>query len=128
MQTFGDEGFEHALTKRADATIEDSALAFIVSKLGISDSDVHFRSGYSAETVKHAYVKQLHEGIPFSNAVANVAFNHDNKVVAFGSSFVKPSASLRLRRPGSCVADHAGSFCSQDCAIDADAQGRGCDY
>jgi Zn-dependent metalloprotease len=30
-------------------------------------------------------------GVPVANAVANVAFNHDNKVVAFGNSFVKPT-------------------------------------
>jgi extracellular elastinolytic metalloproteinase len=50
---------------------------------------VHYRSGYSAETAKHAYMNQIHENIPFANAVANVAFNHENKVVAFGTSFVE---------------------------------------
>jgi extracellular elastinolytic metalloproteinase len=33
----------------------------------------------------------MQEDIPFANAVANVALNKDNKVVAFGSSFVQPS-------------------------------------
>lgn len=32
----------------------------------------------------------LQHGIPVANAVANVAFNHDDKVVSFGSSFVTP--------------------------------------
>lgn len=36
----------------------------------------------------------LQNGIPIANAAANVAFNQDNKVVAFGSSFVKPSESF----------------------------------
>ena len=31
------------------------------------------------------------DGVPVANAVANVAFNNDDKVVAFGSSFVQPS-------------------------------------
>lgn len=31
------------------------------------------------------------DGIPFANAVANVAFNMDGKVASFGSSFVTPS-------------------------------------
>ena len=34
----------------------------------------------------------LQNGIPIANAVANVAFNKANKVVSFGSSFVKPCA------------------------------------
>ncbi len=37
----------------------------------------------------------LQNGIPIANAVANVAFNKANKVVSFGSSFVKPCASCR---------------------------------
>jgi extracellular elastinolytic metalloproteinase len=79
--------------KRADASLEDSAKAFVHSKLGVKPEAMQFRSGYSAETVKHTYLKQMHDGIHFANAVANVAFNHDGKVVAFGSSFVKPSQS-----------------------------------
>jgi extracellular elastinolytic metalloproteinase len=79
------------LAKRADATIEASARSFIESRLGLGKEKVLYRSGYSAETAKHAYVKQTHENISFANAVANVAFNHENKVVAFGSSFVNPS-------------------------------------
>ena len=49
----------------------------------------------TAETdgAKHAYIRQRVNGVPFANAVANVAFNDEDKVVAFGSSFVKPSES-----------------------------------
>lgn len=106
MQTFGEMGVEHALTKRAGASIEDSARAFIVSKLGVSDSDIHFRSSYSAQTARHVYMRQLHNGIPFSNAVANVALSYGNKVVAFGSSFVKPSASSSYFTRG-CATNHS---------------------
>lgn len=55
-----------------------------------------YRSGYAADTAKHAYVRQSYQGVPFANAVANVAFNHENKVVAYGSSFVKPSEYIGL--------------------------------
>ncbi|KAF9459618.1 Fungalysin metallopeptidase-domain-containing protein [Collybia nuda] len=86
-ETFG-RGIDHPLTKRAGSTIEDSTVSFIESHLKINSSTIKYRVGYSAETARHAYVNQ--DGIPFTNAVANVAFNHDNKVVAFGSSFVTP--------------------------------------
>ena len=35
----------------------------------------------------------MQNGVPVANAVANIAFNNANKVVSFGSSFVKPSMS-----------------------------------
>ncbi|KAF9460271.1 Fungalysin metallopeptidase-domain-containing protein [Collybia nuda] len=89
FETFG-EGIDHPLTKRAGSSIEDSAISFIESHLKVNSSAVKFRTGYAAEAASHAYVSQVHDGVPFANAVANVAFNHDNKVVAFGSSFVTP--------------------------------------
>ena len=52
---------------------------------------MHLRSSFESDTARHVYVKQQANGIPFANAVANVAFNKDNKVAAFGSSFVKVS-------------------------------------
>ncbi|KAG6849002.1 hypothetical protein H0H93_012087 [Arthromyces matolae] len=72
-------------------TLEASSVAFVQHRLGVDASSVSFRTGFSGETAKHAYIHQTHDGIPFANAVANVAFNGDDKVVAFGSSFVKPS-------------------------------------
>ena len=44
-------------------------------------------------------------GVPVANAVANVAFNKANKVVSFGSSFVKPCASCRAFLALCCFAD-----------------------
>jgi len=89
-ETFGEKGIEHSLSKRADASIEDSARAFVESHTGISSDSVNYKGGFSAETARHAYLKQTINGVTVANAVANVAFNHDNNVVAFGSSFVKP--------------------------------------
>jgi Zn-dependent metalloprotease len=44
------------------------------------------------DTGSIAYVRQQHNGIKFANAVANAAFNKNNNVIAFGSSFVKPDS------------------------------------
>ncbi|KAJ7469053.1 Fungalysin metallopeptidase-domain-containing protein [Mycena latifolia] len=90
-ETFG-EGIDHPLRKRDGVSFKESSVAFISSKLGAIGENAAFHSGYAADVVTHAYAKQTHEGISFVNAVANVAFNKDDKVVAFGSSFVKPTS------------------------------------
>ncbi|KAF9460264.1 Fungalysin metallopeptidase-domain-containing protein [Collybia nuda] len=88
-QTFG-EGIDHPLRKRDGTTLQDSAVTFVQSHLNLTSSEITFKSGFEGQVARHAYVKQSANGIPFANAVANVAFNKDGKVVAFGSSFVKP--------------------------------------
>ncbi|KAF6749245.1 metalloprotease [Ephemerocybe angulata] len=92
FQTFGLEGEESpVLTKRAPGGLGDAARAFVASALKLDDKAVQFRSGYTSDDgIEHAYVRQSHNDIPFANAVANVAFKN-NKAVAFGSSFVKPT-------------------------------------
>ncbi|KAI0777812.1 Fungalysin metallopeptidase-domain-containing protein [Trametes elegans] len=94
-ETFG-EGIDHPLSKRADASFEDAAAAFVQSRVGVDSDAVHVRSSFEGEAAKHVYIKQKLNGIPFANAVANVAFNAEGKVVAFGSSFVKPPASKKV--------------------------------
>ncbi|KAG6907138.1 hypothetical protein DXG01_010357 [Tephrocybe rancida] len=71
-----------------ELSMPESAIAFVTSRLGIEDSQVIYKSGVTAETAKVAYVTQAHDGVPFINAVANVGWKV-NKVVSFGSSFVK---------------------------------------
>ncbi|KAF5332497.1 hypothetical protein D9611_005472 [Ephemerocybe angulata] len=92
FQTFGLDGEESpALTKRAPGGLGDAARAFVASALKLDDKSVQFRSGYTSDDgIEHAYVRQSYNNIPFANAVANVAFKN-NKAVAFGSSFVKPT-------------------------------------
>ncbi|KXN84352.1 Extracellular metalloproteinase mep [Leucoagaricus sp. SymC.cos] len=89
-QTFG-PGIDHPLQKRADEDLRQSAISFVANKLSIDPSTVNLRTQAETETVTHAFLTQQHEGIPFANAVANVAFK-DNKIVSFGSSFVKPTS------------------------------------
>ncbi|GLB39392.1 putative fungalysin metallopeptidase (M36) [Lyophyllum shimeji] len=91
FQTFG-EGIDHPLSKRTESTMEDSAVAFVGSQLKVDFNTIAVRSGFSGEAAKHVFLRQSHDSIPFANAVANVAFNHDDKVVAFGSSFVTPNS------------------------------------
>ncbi|TFK72837.1 hypothetical protein BDN72DRAFT_283561 [Pluteus cervinus] len=90
-ETYGD-GMDHPAAKSASGSdgIEEAAISFVQSHLGVDQASVSFKSGFTGEAASHAYVKQAHNGIPFANAVANVAFNKADKVVAFGSSFVKP--------------------------------------
>ena len=81
------------------------------NRLKVDESTVQYRSGYSSANGRFAYVRQRHvngvfasgdgalltsllqNGVPFVNAVANVAFKGD-RAVTFGSSFVKPSKYL----------------------------------
>ncbi|KAF9486175.1 hypothetical protein BDN70DRAFT_916399 [Pholiota conissans] len=91
FETF-DTGITHPLFKRSAFTLSDSAKAFVHSRLAVDPSAVTFHSGFSGEVAQHAFLKQTHDGVPFANAVANVAFNKDEKVVAFGSSFVTPKS------------------------------------
>ncbi|EIN12402.1 hypothetical protein PUNSTDRAFT_81599 [Punctularia strigosozonata HHB-11173 SS5] len=90
FETFG-EGIEHPHSKRATFHFGDAGKAFAASKLGLDESAIKYHSGYEGEVSSHAFFRQTHEGVPFANAVANVAFNKDNKVVTFGSNFVKAS-------------------------------------
>lgn len=86
-ETFG-AGVDHPLTKRQDASLKETTVAFVEEKLGVDASAVQFKSGHSGDSGEFGYARQQHDGIPFANSVANVAFKN-NRVVAFGSSFVK---------------------------------------
>ncbi|KAF7375384.1 Extracellular metalloproteinase mep [Mycena sanguinolenta] len=84
-QTFG-TGIDHPLRKRG-ASLKEASESFVSSYLGV---DSLYHSGFSGDTTSHAYAHQVINGLIVSNAVCNVAFNSDDKVVALGSSFVKP--------------------------------------
>ncbi|EIN12650.1 metalloprotease [Punctularia strigosozonata HHB-11173 SS5] len=93
-----EDGIDHPLSKRADASFQDSALAFVKSKAKLDDGAVAFRSGFEGDITSHAYFHQQHDGVPFANAVANVALKN-NKVVAFGSSFVALPKDIPASKP-----------------------------
>ncbi|KAG7094654.1 hypothetical protein E1B28_005477 [Marasmius oreades] len=87
--TFG-EGFDTPSTF-SDAPIENKTVSFVASQLKVDSGKVSFKSGYANENGESfGYAQQVHNGVPIANAVANVAFKN-NKVVAFGQSFVDTS-------------------------------------
>ncbi|GLB39393.1 putative peptidase M36 family protein [Lyophyllum shimeji] len=90
-QTFGqgiDPPIPQGLTNTsAPLALQDSAIAFVQSHLGVDPTQVGYRTGFTREDGDYAYVNQFRDGVPFANAVANIAWK-DGKVVAFGSSFV----------------------------------------
>ncbi|KAJ2914407.1 hypothetical protein MD484_g6006, partial [Candolleomyces efflorescens] len=91
--------------------LQSRACSIVASKLQLNASSVQYHSGFiSDDGIEHAYLRQAHDGIPFINAVANVAikpFEDDDSVLSFGSSFVqanriapsKPSISLSATIP-----------------------------
>ncbi|KAJ7728177.1 hypothetical protein B0H14DRAFT_3618636 [Mycena olivaceomarginata] len=95
-QTFG-EGIEHPLRKRAEASI-DRALAFIQAHLDVPADAVSFKCSCAGEVSDHVFVRQTIDGISVANALTNVAFNKDDKVVVFGSSFV-PTTNVASSTP-----------------------------
>ncbi|KAH9167272.1 Fungalysin metallopeptidase-domain-containing protein [Lactarius sanguifluus] len=94
FEGFGVEGLDYPLARRAgDFDIKTASVSFLASKLGIHQNDIQFRTSAKAEVAQHAFLKQQINGVPVANAVANVAFSDDGKVLSFSSSFVKPSGS-----------------------------------
>ncbi|KAF6746891.1 metalloprotease [Ephemerocybe angulata] len=89
FETFGEGLVQEA--SFAPSGLDGEARAYVANKLKVDGSTVEFRAGFSSPNARHAYVRQRYNGIPFVNAVANVAFK-DNKVVSFSSSFVKPKS------------------------------------
>ncbi|KAF8886750.1 Fungalysin metallopeptidase-domain-containing protein [Infundibulicybe gibba] len=87
FKTFGD-GIDPPPLGFGPLTLEKMAVAVTQSQTGINSTNIRFRSGFSDGPDTFAYVRQSHGGVPFANAVANVAL-HNNRIVSFGSSFVE---------------------------------------
>lgn len=87
FKIFG-RGIDHSLSKRQEATLGEITTAFLAEELGLEAERVAYRTGIKGTMASHAYLRQAWSGIPFANAVANVAMK-DNKIVSYASSFVK---------------------------------------
>nr|VWO94070.1 Extracellular metalloproteinase 5 (EC (Fungalysin MEP5) [Ganoderma boninense] len=105
FETFGVGGIDHPLSACAEFSLEDAAMSFVQSKLNVASSGAVYRTGYSNDVVQHAYIHQQINGIPVTNAVANVAFNRDNKVVSFGSSFINVPSNVPSATPSISAKD-----------------------
>ncbi|KAI0667557.1 Fungalysin metallopeptidase-domain-containing protein [Trametes maxima] len=92
FETFGVDGIDHPLSARDEFDVENAAVTFVQSRLNVHPDTIGFRASFSNDVAHHAFIKQQINGVPIANAVANVAFNKANKVVSFGSSFIKPSS------------------------------------
>ncbi|KAK0466637.1 Fungalysin metallopeptidase-domain-containing protein [Armillaria novae-zelandiae] len=89
--TFKTYGGGKDITSFVNSDLETSSISFIASELDVDSSTVMYNSGHTAENdMSYAYVKQYHDGVPFANAVANVAFKN-GKAASLGSSFVATS-------------------------------------
>ncbi|KAI0742295.1 Fungalysin metallopeptidase-domain-containing protein [Daedaleopsis nitida] len=69
---------------------ENAAAAFARSRR-IDLDGIDIGSSLDGGPARHVYLRKRANGVPFANAVANVALNRYGKVVAYGSSFVKAS-------------------------------------
>ncbi|KAG8742831.1 hypothetical protein FRC10_000877 [Ceratobasidium sp. 414] len=88
---YGTDGVDPPPAKRGAkrATPDDVAKRFLQDKLGVAADALTRHSGHSFDGVSYEYFSQARNGIPISNAVANVAIK-GGKVMSYGASFVKP--------------------------------------
>jgi hypothetical protein len=50
---------DHPLSKRdTPASDEEAALSFVAKKLGLSEDDLQYKTGFAGEAASHVYIKQ----------------------------------------------------------------------
>ncbi|KAK7032139.1 hypothetical protein VNI00_013313 [Paramarasmius palmivorus] len=64
-----------------------ATMSFVGSHMNISASAFTWNAGYGIKDRQYGYARQQHNGVPFANAVVNVALKK-GKMASFGSSFV----------------------------------------
>ncbi|KAJ2931005.1 hypothetical protein H1R20_g6081, partial [Candolleomyces eurysporus] len=94
FKTFGTEGAlvgsGNSLTK-SNSSLRDSAMSYVTS-LGFKEENLAWKSGFTDGETGFAYLKQAHNGVPFANAVCNMALT-GGRVASWGSSFVDLSSA-----------------------------------
>jgi extracellular elastinolytic metalloproteinase len=92
FQTFG-EGklMANAQSFAQPEGLKSNVMSWLANNLQVNSSNLEWTSGWSAENgFSSGYVKQVHDGVSFANAAANVAFMGSN-AISFGNSFVDTS-------------------------------------
>lgn len=89
FETFGDGVLQPSSVLHNRGDPPRQAQEYVVQRLRVQQSEVGYRSGYERSGIRYSYLSQIVNGLPVANAVSNVAFK-DDKVVSFGSSFMKP--------------------------------------
>ncbi|KAJ7087425.1 Fungalysin metallopeptidase-domain-containing protein [Mycena epipterygia] len=89
FQTYA-EGLPCVADTSPSRGIESAAIAYATPALKeiSKDSGLEYTSGYRKGNMTYAYVQQTHNDKTIGYSVANIAWK-DNRVVAFGQSFVK---------------------------------------
>lgn len=91
FETYGALGRRLVKRSMVGESLESRARFFLEAKANLTRSCIEYHSGFALDGIEHAYLHQVHNGIPFVNAVANVAFKEfDDSVLSYGSSFVNP--------------------------------------
>ncbi|KAF5362189.1 hypothetical protein D9756_002110 [Leucocoprinus leucothites] len=77
------------------------SIAFLAKRYSLDPDTLFYRNGYEDDITKHAFVGEIHDGIPFSNEVSgHVVFNRHDKVVSVSSSLVTiTTASISSSTP-----------------------------
>ncbi|ESK86186.1 putative extracellular elastinolytic metalloproteinase precursor [Moniliophthora roreri MCA 2997] len=100
--------------------LTSNTLTWIQNQLNLDNSSVAWQSGWSMDSTSCGYVKQVHDGVPFANAVANVMFKGNN-VVAFGNSFVD-TAKAKIA-PSTPTIQTSDAISKAEAALDGEHSG-----
>jgi extracellular elastinolytic metalloproteinase len=73
------------------SSLASAASTFLQTRLNIDQGSYQATHSAVTDTVTHVYLKQVINGIPVVNGVANVALKSGAKVASYGANFVKPS-------------------------------------
>ncbi|KAL0581125.1 hypothetical protein V5O48_000914 [Marasmius crinis-equi] len=91
FQTFGaGQLMANAQSFATTEGLKSNAMTWLANNLQVNSSSLEWTSGWSMNNMSCGYVKQVHDDVPFANAVAHVVFQGDN-AISFGNSFVSTS-------------------------------------
>ncbi|KAK1218861.1 hypothetical protein PQX77_018432 [Marasmius sp. AFHP31] len=91
FQTFGEgKPMQNAQSFASTEGLKSNAMSWLANNLNVDSSSLEWTSGWSMNNMSCGYVKQVHDDVPFANAVAHVVFQGDN-AISFGNSFADTS-------------------------------------